>query len=101
MRFYQEFLDTHKTKPSGNCLAIPNNAEIFWFWPDGVSFRPMACYKGVAATALEPNSPTICQDISRNYLRRRCKRVTRAAAEQIHPELAKFLRDNEETTTND
>ncbi len=84
IRFYQEFRDNSKRQPGGTVVA----ALVFsdGYWSGGVW-----CYEAIAALFDQPNSPVAGTGVARDYLRRRCKRISEAQARTIHPALFERL----------
>ena len=80
IRFYLEFRDKSKRWPAGNIVAVLalNGA----YWSSG-----QLCYEALAALFDRPNSPVAGTGVARDYLRQKCKRISKVKARSIHPAL--------------
>lgn len=95
IRFYQEFANKSKTKPTGNVIAalagrVTGAAGNGIFFSGGV-----ACYEAVAGLFDDPNSPVASTAVAVDVLREKCKRVSEAKARQVHPNLFEYLDAND------
>ena len=84
IRFYREFTDESKHKPSDTVVAalVLNGS----YWSSGT-----ICYEAIAAVFDWPNSPVAGTGVARDYLRQKCKRISEATARTIHPALFERL----------
>ena len=91
-RFYEEFENARKTKPTGNVIALvlsrDGRPETF---PDSVRGRTVYLMEAVAAIFDVPNSDVISVSVSRDQLSKRCKRVPETRARTVHPRLFEHL----------
>ena len=84
IRFYQEFENRSKTRPTGNVFA--------GFVCNGLrSQNGQVMLDGLGAMYESPNSPVASTAASQDYLRTKCKRVPEAKARLIHPRLFERL----------
>lgn len=97
IRFYAEYPEgTSKRQPvlaATNVVAllIPEDGSSEWYSQpngDGGSMVLGECLSGVYDY---PNSPVAGTAVAREYLEKRCKRVSERVARRIHPELFKRL----------
>ena len=91
IRFYQEFSNKSKTKPTGNVIAafaghVTEAASNGVFFSGGI-----ACYEALAGLFDYPDSPVASTAVAVDLLRRKCKRVPEAKARRIHPRLFERL----------
>lgn len=91
IRFYQEFANKSKTKPTGNIIAALAG-RITGAAGNGVFFSGgAACYEAVAGLFDAPNSPVASTAVAIDLLREKCKRVSETKARQVHPNLFEYL----------
>lgn len=74
VRFYAEYSDSRKRIPAENVFAA--------FTGNGIHNNS---YEGLGAIFEWPNSPVACTSASREFLRKKCKRISEAEARAIHP----------------
>ena len=84
IRFYLEFRDTAKRRCDGNVVAalVCNGS----YWSGGV-----LCYEALGAVFDHPDAPVASTGVALDYLRRKCKRISEAAARRVHPALFERL----------
>lgn len=94
VRFYQEFANKSRTKPTGNVIAA-FAGQITGAAGNGIFFSGgVACYEALAGLYDSPNSPVASTAVAVDVLREKCKRIPEAKARQIHPALFERL-DND------
>ncbi len=84
IRFYQEFRNKSKRTSAGTIIAVLVRNGLYWS-------HGKICYEALAGVFDEPNSPVAGTGVARDYLRRKCKRVSEAKARAIHPLLFERL----------
>ena len=84
IRFYMEFRDAAKRRSDGNVVAALVCNGSYWS-------RGVLCYEALAALFDRPNAPVASTGVALDYLRRKCKRISEAAARRVHPALFERL----------
>lgn len=83
IRFYEEFTNTRKRVSEGTVVAILTETG---------PMRLDGCYDALSGTFDDwPNGPVSSGAVSREYLRKRCRRVAESKARMIHPALFERL----------
>lgn len=91
IRFYQEFENKSKTKPTGNVIAAfaGYSTELAG---NGVFFSGnVACYEAISGLYDHPNSAVASGAVAVDVLREKCKRIPERKARVIHPALFERL----------
>ena len=89
IRFYQEFTDVRKTKPTGNVIAVSTDKRGY---PDYFNYgNGKVSVECASAIYFEPNSEVTGDSVSRDYLKENTKRISEAKARKIHPKLFEYL----------
>jgi hypothetical protein len=86
VRFYEEFVNKHKTVSAGNVVAV-----LFANGFQRGSAYPF--YDGICAPLFGSNASPSSASVSVAYLRSYCKRVSEKRAREIHPRLFVMLDD--------
>ena len=97
-RFYQEFLDETKTKPTGNVVVIYLETR------SRVSGRVIyeglgRCYPNILQheeTPVDPNQPVTLWTIDDGWLRKFCRPISEKTARRVHPYLFESCMDAEQ-----
>ncbi len=88
IRFYQEYTDSRKTQPTGTVVAVLAGTEQPCRCGDG---RPHLNVDAIVGVFDRPDSPVASSGVALAYLRRRTRRISEAAARQVHPQLFTYL----------
>lgn len=90
VRFYEELKDKNRKaeESQGNVVAIFPSTRRIERNGDGTWH---AVYDGIGAVQDYPNCPPASTGIAEDYLRDECRRINESRARIIHPELFKWL----------
>ena len=83
IRFYQEFANKSKTRPTGNVTAI--------FLDSRLVGRNQVTYSAVSGVYEHSDSAVASTIVSEDYLREKCKKVSEEKARRIHPALFEYM----------
>lgn len=93
MKFYLEYPSNPEKRKAtrkvpgnhrGTVVCVPD-------WEPYIDYQGRALVDGIGALQDRPNSVCCGTQISLDYLREKCKRISRQMAFQIHPELKRYL----------
>lgn len=94
IRFYEEFKNKRKGISAGNVFAAFKMPADYASGDPYRSRYDGLCF-GSAAIFDEPNSPVAGTGVSREFLVKKCKRISEARAREIHPLLFEMHLDRE------
>jgi hypothetical protein len=92
IRFYQEFENKSKTRPTGNVVAIEVGNTGNGFTSYGAYIRNgQVLFEALSAIFDYADSAVAYGAVAQDYLRERCKKISEAKARAIHPALFERL----------
>lgn len=79
--FYEEFSNKRKNISEGNVIAV-----LYGNGPNG-----FVMYDAIVGAYSIPNSPVTSSTVDLGYISKKCKRISKARAKEIHPNLFMLL----------